>query len=336
MNTMMVPLNEAARQLLCHDRILVLSHRAPDGDTLGCAAALCTALHRIGKQVRFACSDEIPKKYEDLFSEISHLTKPEEDFSPAFIVGVDIADKTLLGDGLAAYADRVDLCIDHHYTRADFAASNCVDSTAAATGELIYDLFTEMNVPLDGKLAACLYTSLSTDTGCFKYPNTTPKTMRIAAALMECGVDAADINRRMFDTMSWARLRLECRAMEQMKEFFGGRCVTLLLSRSLFEETGAKASDLDGITNLPRQVEGALVGVTIRERKDGGYKLSLRGQPPVDCAAICAEFGGGGHKGAAGCVMDAETAQEVEDAIVAAVGKQLQGLGLLAETPPEA
>ena len=106
---MKITLNEAARQCQEKDKFLVLSHRAPDGDTLGSAAALCTALRRMGKQVRFACSDEIGKKYEDLFSEIQELTKPEEGFTPEWIVSVDIADVVLFGDGLAAYADKVDL-----------------------------------------------------------------------------------------------------------------------------------------------------------------------------------------------------------------------------------
>lgn len=332
---MKITLNEAARQCQEKDKFLVLSHRAPDGDTLGSAAALCTALHRMGKQVRFACSDEIGKKYEDLFSEIQELTKPEEGFTPEWIVSVDIADVVLFGDGLAAYADKVDLCIDHHRSNGDFAKYSYVNSAAAATGEIIYDLLRLMNVEMDRKIAACLYTAISTDTGCFKYANATSRTLRIAADLMELGVDAADINRRMFDTMTRARLELERRVLDQLDYFYEGRCVTMEIPRSILEETGAKGSDLDGITSLPRQIEGAFVGVTIRERKDGGYKLSLRGQPPVDCSAICEEFGGGGHKGAAGCTFDRGTSQEIKETIVAAVGRHLKALDLLEEQPME-
>ena len=332
---MKITLNEAAKQCLEQDKFLVLSHRAPDGDTLGSASALCTALHRMGKQVRFACSDEIGKKYEDLFSEIQEFTTPEEGFAPEWIISVDLADVSLLGDNLAAYADKVDLCIDHHRSNGDFAKYSYVDSTAAATGEIIYDLLGLMKVEMDRKIAACLYTAISTDTGCFQYANTTPRTMRIAADLMEWGADAADINRRMFDTLTRARLELERRALDQLDYFYEGRCVTMEISRSMLEETGAKGSDLDGITSLPRKIEGALVGITIRERKDGGHKLSLRGQPPVDCSAICEEFGGGGHKGAAGCAFDQGTVQEIKETIVAAVGRHLKALGLWEAKPKE-
>lgn len=330
-----ITVKEAAKQLRHADHILILSHRSPDGDTLGCAAALAAALMQLGKQVRCACSDEVPEKFSDLFAGIPRFdpAEPKEQFRADFLVSVDIASTGLFGDALSAYADRVDLCIDHHLGNDDFARLRCLDASAAATGEILYAVLLQLGTDINPHIANCLFTAITTDTSCFKYPNTTSRTLRIAADLIDCGADAADINRRMFDTMSQARLALERLALDRLESHFGGRCVTLDLPRALVKETGAKGSDLDGITGLPRQVEGALIGITIRERKDGGYKLSLRGQPPVNCSEICQRFGGGGHRGAAGCVFDHLPLEEVKRRILTATGEHLLSLGLLHDNP---
>lgn len=328
-----ITVKDAADFLRRQHAVVILSHRAPDGDTLGCAAALGTALHRMGKPVRFACSDEVPAKFADLFSELPPIEPPagNEPLPGEGVVSVDIASENLFGDGLAGYAGRVDLCIDHHVSNGDFAPLRLLDASAAATGEILYALLLELGTPIDPKMADCLYTAVSTDTGCFKFPNTTPRTLRIAADLIDLGANAPAINRRMFDTLSWARVALERLALERLEAHFDGRCMVLDLPRALLEQTGAKGSDLDGIAGLPRQIEGALVGVTIRERKDGGYKLSLRGQPPVNCSVICEQFGGGGHAGAAGCVFDGVALEEVKNQILRAVGQHLDSLGLSSE-----
>lgn len=330
---MLITLQQAAERLKNARKVLVLSHRSPDGDTLGSASALCIALHRMGKKVRFACSDEMDKKYRFLFAPMQDWMQAEEDFSPDCVVSVDIADVGLFGDGLAAYTDKVDLCLDHHRSRGDFAKESYVDPRAAATGEILYELLNILDVEIDEDIANSLYTALATDTGCFKYSNTTACTLRIAANLLDAGIDAAQINRAMFDTWTHSRLALEKRALDQLRVFHGGLCVTMEISQAILEETGATGADLDSIVGIPRQIEGAYVGVTIRERKDGGYKISLRGEPPVDCSQICEEFGGGGHKGAAGCVMPAGSLEEAREAIVKAVGEHLYALGLLEETP---
>lgn len=327
-----ITIPKAAELLLEQDQILILSHRAPDGDTLGSAAALGTALVRRGKQVRFLCSDEPDKKFLDLFAEVPFFS-PEEAFQPGYLVSVDIASTNLFGDALAPYLDRVDLCIDHHVSNGDYAKLRCLDPHAAATGELIYDLLGEMGTPIDAQIADCLYMALSTDTGCFKYPNTTSRTLRIAAALIDCGAHSADINRRMFDTLSHARVALERLALERLQFHYNGLCAVMYLPRSILEQTGAKGTDLDGIIALPRQLEGVLVGMTVRERKDGGFKFSLRGEPPVNCSEICEQFGGGGHQAAAGCVLDVPTFEEAQAQILPAVQCHLAALGLLTDAP---
>ena len=293
---MTVTLEQCAELLRDADRILILSHQYPDGDTLGSASGLCRALQKMGKRARCECADEIGPRYRYLYSGV----EPDQ-FDPAFIMSVDVADSKLLGRLESAYAGTIRLAIDHHGSHVPFAEYEYVDSTAAAACEIIPALLGLLGVEIDSQIANSLYTGITTDTGCFRYPNATPATYRTAADLMEKGADAAEINRVMFDTKSRARLEMERLAMDTMEFFEDGRVAMMEISCAMVEKTGALDSDLDGLSAIPRQIEGVLVGVTFRQRSDGGYKVSLRTQPPIDAAAICSHFGGGGHRGAAGC-----------------------------------
>ncbi len=316
----MASLQRAAELLKAADHILILSHQYPDGDTLGSAGALCRALQKMGKSARCECSDRVSSKYRYLFQGVE-----PQGFEPEFIVSVDVADSKLLGSLEEKYAGRIDLCIDHHGSHVPFAKESYVDSKAAATCEIIRDLISLLGMEIDSGMASCIYTGITTDTGCFRYTNATPRSYRIAAEMMECGADAADINRVMFDTKSRARLEMERSVMESMEFFFDYRCAVIHISRKMVERTGAKESDMEGLASIPRQVEGVLVGATLRERKEGGYKVSLRTQPPLDAAAICRRFHGGGHKGAAGCTLELPY-EEAKQCLVEEIGKYLESL----------
>lgn len=316
----MASLQRAAELLKAADHILILSHQYPDGDTLGSAGALCRALQKMGKAARCECSDKISSKYRYLFRGV----KPQ-DFEAEFIVSVDVADSKLLGSLEEKYNGKIDLSIDHHGSHVPYAKESYVDSTAAATCEIIRDLISLLEVEIDCEMASCIYTGITTDTGCFRYTNATPRSYRIAADMMECGADAADINRVMFDTKSRARLEMERSVMDSMEFFYNYRCAVIHISQEMVERTGAKESDMEGLASIPRQVEGVLVGVTLRERKEGGYKVSLRTQPPFDAAAICRRFDGGGHKGAAGCTLELPY-EEAKKCLVEEIGKYLESL----------
>ena len=315
----MADLQRAAGLLLAWDNILILSHRSPDGDTLGCASALSRALTALGKSVQFRCADEIPEKFSYMFEGIEF-----SEFEPEKIVTVDVADKSLLGT-LKPLGENADLAIDHHATHRPFAKEIWVEGDAAAACQLITKLIPAMGVEITPEMADCLYTGISTDTGCFKYPNATPETYRIAADLMEKGARAADINRVMFDTKSRAAIRLMKRVYSDMEFFCEDRCAVLCLTKALIEETGAQESDLDGVSAMVRQVEGVQLGLTIRERGENEYKISLRAVEPANAAEVCRKFGGGGHKGAAGCTIFAPL-EEVKMRIVAACGEALKSL----------
>ena len=318
-----ITLKEAAQRLLDADHILILSHQSPDGDTLGCASALLRGLQSLGKKARFLCSDPVPRKFNYLFAGI----EPQE-FSTEFVVSVDIADRQLFGKGLAEYVDQVDLCLDHHGTNGDFAKERYVDAKAAAACEILFQVLKEMQVEISPEIADCLFTGISTDTGCFRFGNVTPRTHRMGAELMELGAHAAEINRQMYDTKSRARLEVEKYVLQSMTFHFDGKCAVLCLPASLVEELSVEEGDLDGVASMSRQVEGVMVGVTIREKEDGMLKVSLRTNPPVNAAEICAEFGGGGHAAAAGCSFTGKTFDEVKALLLEAIKKQMERCGL--------
>lgn len=315
----MADMKRAADLLQSWDRILILSHRSPDGDTLGCASALSRALLALGKSVQFRCADPVPKNMAYLFAGIEY-----SDFEPERIVTVDVADKALLG-ALEPLGERVDLAIDHHGTHRPFAREIWVDDTAGAACQMIYKLVQAMGVEITPEIADCLYTGISTDTGCFRYSNASPETHRIAASLLECGARAAEINRAMFETKSRAAVELLKHVYGDMEFYHDGRCAVLCLTRALLEETGAGESELTGVSSFVRQVEGVLIGLTLQERGENEYKVSMRSNAPASAQAVCARFGGGGHKFAAGCTIHAPL-EEAKAQIVAACGEALKAL----------
>lgn len=315
----MADMKRAAELLQSWDRLLILSHRSPDGDTLGCASALSRALISLGKSVQFRCADPVPKNMAYLFAGIEY-----SDFEPERIVTVDVADKALLG-ALEPLGERVDLAIDHHGTHRPFAREIWVDDTAGAACQMIYKLVQAMGVEITPEIADCLYTGISTDTGCFRYSNASPETHRIAASLLECGARAAEINRAMFETKSRAAVELLKHVYGDMEFYHDGRCAVLCLTRALLEETGAGESELTGVSSFVRQVEGVLIGLTLQERGENEYKVSMRSNAPASAQAVCARFGGGGHKFAAGCTIHAPL-EEAKAQIVAACGEALKNL----------
>ncbi|WP_411675789.1 DHH family phosphoesterase [Caproicibacter sp.] len=304
----MIGVEEAAARLQKAERVLILSHQFPDGDTLGCASALCRGLRRMGKRAAIRCSDEIGPKYEFLFRGL-----PDDEFEPDLVAAVDIADEKLLGEPLESeWGGKIDLCVDHHPSNTLYAAETCLNPKAAATCEIIFDLLRELKVEITPDIAAPLYTGITTDTGCFKYINVTPRTYRIAADLVETGIDAPTINREMFDTKSRARLDMERRVLDSIGYDCGGRVAVIVISRQMVRESGAREDDLDGLATIPRGIEGVIVGVTLREKEDGAWKVSLRAHDPANASEICEKFGGGGHKGAAGCTLNLPLAEAKE------------------------
>ena len=277
----------ALSRLLKAENVLLICHKNPDGDTIGSAAALYWALKGLGKTVAVLCADPIPSRYD--YMDIGLYTGQ---FTPGYTVAVDVASIQLFGDSIAEYTRRIDMCIDHHPSNSGYADCMLLDGDAAATAEIIYELLTAIGTEITPTIADCLYTGLSTDTGCFKFANTTARTHEIAAKLITAGASLVKLNNILFESKSRSRLAIERLALESLEYSFGGRCATVYLTKEQIAETGADGTDLEGITSLPRMIEGVEVGITIRQQPTGSYKVSVRTVTGVDASAICAHLGG--------------------------------------------
>lgn len=317
----MITVQEAAAQLAAHDRIRVLTHQSPDGDTLGCAGALCLGLRALGKQAQFVCADPVPGKYQSMLAPLTVQT-----FDPDFVVAVDLADPQLLGNLRAQYESAADLGIDHHGSNTGWTRESLVDASAAAACELIAQVLHALGVPLNRDIANCLYTGLCTDTGCFRYSNTTPRTLRLAADLMEAGADAAAINMQMFEIKTPSRLAIERMALDGLQYAYDGRVAVMRLSLDMIAASGATDSDLDGLAPIPRNIAGVDIGLTVRERAPGDYKVSVRTTESVDASALCRTLGGGGHVRAAGCRLSG-SCDDVVQRLLAACAPFVQAEG---------
>ncbi len=299
------------------DNYVILCHASPDGDTLGSAYALKRGLSTLGKRAQVICCDEIPSKYNYFIDD------SESSFVPETVVAVDVADIKLLGDIYSQFDGKIDLNIDHHISNTKYAKRLYLDPDAAATAECIYEILDELGVEFDGMMANALYTGLSTDTGCFKYSNVTVKTHETAARLYEIGVDAAEINRKMFDTKSKSRLELEMMVLQSAEFHFGDRCMILAVTLDMQKKTGCSGSELEGVAAISRSVEGVLAGVSIKQIEERKFKVSLRTYPPLDASNICKKLGGGGHRAAAGCTVEGDL-ERVKKLMLEAVRDELE------------
>ncbi|MEG0765977.1 MAG: DHH family phosphoesterase [Pseudoflavonifractor sp.] len=311
---------EAAALLAGQDQILILTHKRPDGDTIGCAAGLCAGLRRLGKSAFVLPNLDATSLLAPYLE--GYLAAP--DFIPDFVVSVDIAGRSLFGENALPYLEAgIDLALDHHPSNEGFAKENCVDGSRAACGELIYDMLCLWAAP-DKAAALPLYVALSTDTGCFMYANTSPATHRIAAALMETGIDYTAVNKRHFRTKSFKRLQLERMLTQQLELFDGGETAIVTVTLAMLAELNAKDEDSEDIAAFVAQVEGASAAVTIREVSDRECKMSVRTTVGLNASDICAQMGGGGHAGAAGCAVKVGVA-EAKALVLAAIGRVRHG-----------
>ncbi len=294
-----IDVKECSSLLKEYDNYLILTHRNPDGDTLGSAFALKRALDSMGKKSYIRCVDPMHRRYSYLWEGIDNTEIKYEK-----IIAVDVADTKLLGETFEEmYGDDIFLCIDHHMSNREYAENLLLEDRAAAA-VIIYEVICELGVEITPEIASCVYTGLATDTGCFMFSNTTPTVHRIAAEVMEKGADYVNINRLMFETKTLSYLRLEQMAVSSIETHFDGKCAIMTITRKMFEESGSSSSECDGIAALPRKIEGVKIGITIRERHNGSYKVSMRTVEPYDAAKICGKLGGGGHNAAAGCEFE--------------------------------
>jgi len=299
--------------LLEGDGHMIYMHRKPDGDTVGSAAALCLWLRSHGKTAYlYPSADMTPllKPY------CVHLYAPS-DFVPAMHVAVDIASPTLLP--LDAGEIIPDLVIDHHPSNRLYGKLNHVQSESAACGEVIWEL---MAGETTREIRNAVYLAVATDSGCFRFSNTGPRTHRIAADCIAEGCDYCRINDDFFEIKTAARLTLEGSIYTGVKLDAGGEIASYILKKSFVDSLNATQDDLSNLTTLMMCIMGVRVGIMLSENADGSFKVSVRSRAPIDASVICSTFGGGGHNRAAGCTLHGD-AEECRARLVAEAKRHL-------------
>ena len=299
-------LEAVVEALRSHDRFLVTTHENPDGDALGSLLATTLALRQLGKDVYMYLAGHAPLPGEYAFMPLDELkrTVPEET-EERLLLAVDCANESRLGpDPEILHQSRFTIDIDHHHDNTRFGDVNLIVPDASSTAEVLRDVFAELDVRLTPEIAEALYIAVVTDTGRFQYASTTPKTLRLAAELVEAGANVHRVFQGVYENVQFAKLKLLARALERAQVYEGGELVVSYLLRNDFSEVGAAEPYSEGIIDYLRAVEGAIVSVLIREppRSDGPTRrVSLRSSTDeVDVSAIARKSAGGGHRQAAG------------------------------------
>ena len=286
---------EVADYLEKHDHYCILTHRRPDGDTVGSAAGLCLGLRAMDKDAVVLYNPEITPKYAPLMEGLTVKEPREGDL----IVAVDVAEDHMLPKAHSYLRNSVDLRIDHHGGNREFTPKSLVDPKSASCAEIIWDILGELDIQMDEKMAEAIYVGTATDTGCFRYANTDVHTFDCAADCAAAGADVFGWNQLLFETHSLAQLRLQGWMAENVKIFSEGKLAVCALPREVEERIGVNEDDMGNLSSFIRSIEGVCMAGLLREAEDG-CKISLRAIPGWDAAAVCAMFGGGGHAGAAG------------------------------------
>ncbi len=301
--------------------VLISTHKSPDGDALGSQLGLMLALEKTGKTVVAHNLDPVPEIYRFLpQNERIRVGKPVQDRYDAFIVLDADPPRTGLFD--KTYPADVLINIDHHVTNPLSWPLTWLDSDASATGEMVYGLIQEIGVDIDRDIALCLYTAIFTDTGSFRYSNTSPQSMKIAATLLEAGADPWLVTENVYESFSYTRLKLLGTVIANMERSADGRTAWVVVTDELYRRTNTTAEDTDNFVNFVRSVKGVEVAVLFRQTGSAQYKISLRSKGRVDLSRLAQSFGGGGHENAAGGVLDG-TLEKVKKRVIGDVEKTI-------------
>jgi phosphoesterase RecJ-like protein len=311
------------------DKLLLTTHENPDGDALGSLLATHQILTRLGKDsLMFMAADEFPLPHEYRYMNFNGvLNAPPGDFADRTIVFLDCGNIDRMPVDFLQQADLHILNIDHHHDNTRFGTVNLVVPDASCTAEIVFRIAKQLEVEITPETADALYVALVTDTGRFMYENTTPEAHRMAAELIELGVDVHDVYRRLYEDLPFSRLELLGRALQRVSRYDGGVLTVTYLTREDYEETGSMETDSEGIVDHIRSVEGTKVAALVRELlsddRVGVRKVSLRSTDgTVDVSRIARAHGGGGHRQAAGFSTELPL-EELMERLRIEVGEQL-------------
>ncbi len=324
-------LDEVCDFLVEKKKTLIIFHVRPDADAIGSAFALRELLVGLGIPAVCACSDEVPDRLRFLMEPAQGSVVPEEgmEMDHERVIAVDSASPQQLGEIFTRLRRDVHLMIDHHGMGTQYA-DGYIDSEASATGEIIYTLACRLIER--GQLAAiphramtAIYAAICSDTGSFRFANTTPKTLRIAAALLEAGVEGDEVCRNLYESKSQKQIRAEGEAARRLVVHDGGLFASTTLPYSSIYSLGLSAEHMETAIDIPRSLAGVEVAFAIRQPEQTGvFRVSMRSNGALDVSRICAKFGGGGHKRASGCTIEAAHIDDAEDMILNAVREEWQ------------
>ncbi|HEY7912976.1 MAG TPA: bifunctional oligoribonuclease/PAP phosphatase NrnA [Blastocatellia bacterium] len=302
-------------------RFMITSHIRPDGDGIGSGLALYWMLRSLGKEVEVILRDRIPPAYNVLPG--SELVLVQEDVRESFDAAFIIECSDVFRPGLPSLKDQFVVNIDHHSTTVPFGDINWIDPTAAAVGEMVYNLCKALGTEVTKEIAECIYTALLTDTGSFHFSNTTERTLKIASELVRKGVEPARISQALFYSYPYSKIKLLGRVLSEIERDESGRIAWITMDRDMMYEAGASEEDSDGIVNYALSIDEVEAVAFFKELAEGVYRVSLRSKGKYNVARVAESFGGGGHKNAAGCRVEgdfAEVRQRVIEGLQSAVG----------------
>lgn len=318
-------LDEALAFIRSAESFLVVSHVQPDGDAISSTVVVGWLLQKLGKSAVLINEDELPSRLSYLYqfdSIINYKLAPPEQMYDA-IIAIDCADFRRIGEVSGSFAPEAKLLnIDHHPTNNGFGAVNVIRAEAAATVEILFDLIERAGISLDLDCATAIYTGLLTDTGGFRYSNTSPRVMEIASRLLAVGVSGNELADHLLEKMTMAKLKLLQIALNRLEFTDNLEIGWVFIGKDDLRDTGAVSEDLEGIVNYALNVDGVEVGILFKETEDGAVKASLRSAGKANVAAIAQSFGGGGHVRAAGCRLEGPLSDAISQ-LVEAVRKAL-------------
>lgn len=315
---MMGTLQKIVEEIQSNQSFLLTSHEGPDGDAVGSTLALASLLRKTGKDVCVHFRDPIPELYGFLPGVDTVLaTIPDRDFDVAFVL--DIGELRRAGDEFCRFTRLGKIInLDHHLTRENFGDHNLIDSSAAATGVLVYRIAKELGCQFDAETALCLYVSIITDTGSFRYSNANREAFTVAGIMIESGVNAWDVAEQLYENQPRKRLELLARCLPTLEVIKGGLAASVTVTLEMYAATGADAELTDGFVNYPRSIRGVEVAIFFRQVNEFRVKVGFRSKGKVNVAVFSAAMGGGGHHNAAGCTVDG-TLEEVKAKVYALV-----------------
>jgi len=300
------PLGRIRDEILARHRFLITSHLKPDGDSIGSQMALAYALRALGKDVRLVNCDPAPPGLLPFpgVSDIDIAARTDGEFDAVIVLECSELART----GVAGLERFFVINIDHHAGNAMYGAVNWFDAGAAACGEMVFDVIRSLDVPLTKEMAMHVYVAILTDTGSFHFSSLSPRTFDICRQALEAGADPVWIARTVYDSNSIGRIRLSSAILSTLEVDPSGRLATIRLDREMARVTGGSYDDLEGLINEPLTVKSVLAVAFFKEWEPGVYRVSLRSKGEIDVRSVAQQFGGGGHRNAAGCTVAGDLA----------------------------